>query len=111
MRSLLIAPAKEHSMMNIRAAALALFLTTPFATHAQAPAGTQPDRLDATEFKELTDRRIEVLKAALQLKPDQEKYWPAVEQAIRARATGRYARLENLLNHRGQQADFNGVAV
>jgi hypothetical protein len=90
-------------MMKIGSAALALFLTTSSATYAQAPVGTQPDRLNAAEFKEFTDRRIEVVKAALQLKPDQEKYWPAVEEAIRARATGRYARLENLLTQREQQ--------
>jgi LTXXQ motif family protein len=98
-------------MMKIGAAALALFLTTSSATYAQAPIGNQPDRLNAAEFKELTDRRIEVIKAALQLKPDQEKYWPAVEEAIRARAAGRYARLENLLNQRGQQGEFNAIAL
>ena len=98
-------------MMKIGAAALALFLTTSSTTYAQAPVGAQPDRLNAAEFKEVTDRRIEVIKAALQLKPDQEKYWPAVEEAIRARATGRYARLENLLNQRGQQGEFNAVAL
>jgi hypothetical protein len=98
-------------MMKIGAAALALFLTTSSATYAQAPIGNQPDRLNAAEFKELTDRRIEVIKAALQLKPDQEKYWPAVEEAIRTRAAGRYARLENLLNQRGQQGEFNAIAL
>jgi LTXXQ motif family protein len=98
-------------MMKIGAAAFALFLTTSSATYAQAPIGNQPDRLNAAEFKELTDRRIEVIKAALQLKPDQEKYWPAVEEAIRARAAGRYARLENLLNQRGQQGEFNAIAL
>jgi hypothetical protein len=36
----------------------------------------------------------------LQLTPDQEKYWPAVESAIRARAKNRQARLERLADLR-----------
>jgi len=37
-----------------------------------------------------------IFKAALQLTPEQEKYWPAVEEAIRARAKNRQARLERV---------------
>jgi hypothetical protein len=37
-----------------------------------------------------------MIKAALQLTPDQEKYWPAVEDAIRARAQNRQARWERV---------------
>ena len=37
-----------------------------------------------------------MIKAALQLTPDQEKYWPAVEDAIRARAKNRQARWERV---------------
>jgi hypothetical protein len=37
--------------------------------------------------------RIDLVKAALQLTPDQQKYWPAIENAIRARAEDRKARL------------------
>jgi hypothetical protein len=40
----------------------------------------------------LTNARINLVKAALQLTPDQEKYWPAVEDAIRTRAEHRAAR-------------------
>jgi hypothetical protein len=47
------------------------------------------ERLSPADRKAMTDMRIGVIKAALQLKPDQEKYWPAVEDAIRARATMR----------------------
>ena len=42
---------------------------------------------------ELTDARIEIVKAALQLTPDQEKLWPPIEDAIRARAKDRQARI------------------
>jgi zinc resistance-associated protein len=37
--------------------------------------------------------RIGIVKAALQLTPEQAKYWPAVEEAIRNRAMGRQVRL------------------
>jgi hypothetical protein len=40
----------------------------------------------------LLDQRIAAAKAALQLRPDQVRYWPAVEQAIRERESGRQAR-------------------
>jgi hypothetical protein len=53
-------------------------------------------QLSATDLKSLTDMRVGVLKAALQLTPDQEKYWPAVEEAIRTRAKNRQARLERI---------------
>lgn len=48
------------------------------------------------DFKSLTDARVAMIKAALQLTPDQEKYWPAVEDAIRARAKNRQARWERV---------------
>jgi hypothetical protein len=41
----------------------------------------------------LTDARVAVAKAALQLRPDQAKYWPAIEDAMRARAQAQYARI------------------
>jgi len=50
----------------------------------------------AADFKSLTDARVAMIKAALQLTPDQEKYWPAVEDAIRAQAKNRQARWERV---------------
>jgi LTXXQ motif family protein len=50
----------------------------------------------AADLNSLTDARVAMIKAALQLTPDQEKYWPAVEDAIRARAKNRQARWERL---------------
>jgi hypothetical protein len=44
------------------------------------------------DLNALTDARVGVIKAALQLTPDQEKYWPAVEEAIRTTAKNRQAR-------------------
>jgi hypothetical protein len=56
-----------------------------------------------TNWNELTNLRIEVIKAALQLTPEQQKYWPAVEQAIRARAETRQQRIATVTEGRGQQ--------
>lgn len=50
----------------------------------------------AADLNSLTDARVAMIKAALQLTPDQEKYWPAVEEAIRARAKNRQARWERV---------------
>ena len=50
----------------------------------------------AADLNALTDARVGIIKAALQLTPDQDKYWPAVEEAIRARAKNRQARLERV---------------
>src|ERR1700753_750049 len=50
----------------------------------------------AADLNSLTDARVAMIKAALQLTPDQEKYWPAVEEAIRARAKNRQGRGERL---------------
>ncbi|MET3299872.1 Spy/CpxP family protein refolding chaperone [Bradyrhizobium diazoefficiens] len=55
-----------------------------------------PHSSSATDMKSLTDMRVGIIKAALQLTPDQEKLWPAVEDAIRARAKNRQARLERI---------------
>jgi hypothetical protein len=68
------------------------------ATSAPVPAApTAGDQLlSATELKALTDERIEIVKTMLGLTPDQEKHWPAVEEAIRSNATARHLRLERL---------------
>jgi hypothetical protein len=51
-------------------------------------------RLNPTNWKAITDARIGLVKAALQLTPDQEKYWPALEKAIRERSEARFKRAE-----------------
>ena len=49
--------------------------------------------ITAADLAQLTDMRVNIVKAALQLTPDQEKYWPAIEDAIRTRAKDRQARI------------------
>jgi zinc resistance-associated protein len=43
----------------------------------------QPWRPSADDFAAFTDARVAALKAGLRLTPDQEKNWPAFEQAYR----------------------------
>jgi hypothetical protein len=47
----------------------------------------------SNDLKQSTNVRVGLVKAALQLTPDQEKYWPALEEAIRARSAGRQQRV------------------
>src|SRR4051794_1051494 len=90
----------------------ALFIVGAPLAHAQqatpAPAGTSGSgQLSQADFKVLTDIRVGVIKAALQLTPEQEKLWPAVEEAIRARAETRYRRLAALRERMGQARDVD----
>ena len=86
-------------MLKTAAAALAaLVVAASPAAYAQDHSSNKQDRLSAAEPNSITDLRVEVVKAALQLTPAQEKYWPAVEDAIRTRAKHRVARLEGLAN-------------
>lgn len=79
---------------------LAIAQTTPSMEEAQA------------EAKELTDSRIDVLKEALQLSPEQTKYWPAIEEAIRGRAEGRRERMRSFAARmREAQPDRNFVRI
>ncbi len=81
-------------MLKVAAAGLiALFVTASPLAYAQTPSAGSSDRLKATDVESLTDARIQIVKAALQLTPDQEKYWPPIEDAIRTRAKDRQARL------------------
>lgn len=73
----------------------ALFITACPLAYAQAPTTAAPQAPGAVDADNLTDVRISIVKAALQLTPDQEKLWPAVEDAIRTRANNRQTRIAN----------------
>ena len=67
----------------------------------------------AGDVHALTDARIGLVKAALQLTPDQAKFWPPIEQAIRESAQGRVHRigeLRQMAEQAGRQ-DFDPVAL
>ncbi|SFV38946.1 LTXXQ motif family protein [Hyphomicrobium facile] len=76
----------------------------------QGMQGMQGGRIGSRD--DVTDNRVDIVKAALQLRPDQMQYWPAVEEAIRARAEGRRQRIENMMSHMEEgQLDRNFVQV
>jgi LTXXQ motif family protein len=94
----------------------ALFIVGAPVAHAQqaasGPSGPpESGRLNQAEFKMLTDIRVGVIRAALQLSPDQEKLWPSVEEAIRARAETRYRRLAALRERMDQRRDVDPVQL
>jgi LTXXQ motif family protein len=85
--------------MRKRAAATAIvfLMATSSLTYAAETSATVGMRQpSAADMNSLTDMRVGIVKAALQMTPDQEKYWPAVEDAIRARSKNRQARLERI---------------
>jgi len=97
-------------MVKIVAAAVtALFVTASPLAYAQAPSAGP--RLSATDMAKLTDMRINIVKAALQLTSDQEKYWPPIEDAIRARAKDRQARIEEATKRVTEIRDSNPMEV
>ena len=94
----------------------ALFLTASSIANAQSTqtsstATASPERLNAADRNNLTDMRIDLVKAALQLTPDQEKLWPPVESAIRARAEDRKARVAKIQETVGRRADESRAEV
>jgi hypothetical protein len=74
--------------------------------YGQGPsAGPASPGITAADLNALTDARIAIVKAALQLTPDQERYWPAIEEAMRARAKNRISRLEAVTTGIAERAD------
>jgi len=93
----------------------ALFMMSASMAHAQGTPGAAEThdngRLSQTEFKILTDARVAVVKIALQLTPEQQQYWPAVEDAMRARSEARYRRLSTLEERAGQWREADPVQL
>ena len=106
---------KEVAMMSkLVCAGLVALVTVGSSSlaHAQAsPAGTAREGLSAAELETLTDARISIVKFALQMTPDQEKLWPAVEEAIRSRAAGRQARLAEREARIAELRDRNAIEI
>ena len=90
---------------TIAVAFTALFVTASSLAYAQAPSAAEVERLSAADVATLTDARVTIVKATLQLTPDQEKFWPAIEDAIRTRAQDRQARIANV---EAQAAELRG---
>jgi len=95
----------------LAAGATALFVTLSSTAFAQAPSVVGPTRLSPADLAKLTDERIAIVKSVLQLTPDQEKYWPAVADAIRVRAQNRNARLARIAETVGKMSDESASDV
>jgi hypothetical protein len=85
-------------------AGLAAALVAVSAALAQAPSpqtpsrqdtpslGTPHRRLSQADLNALTDARIGMVRSMLQLAPEQARFWPPVEEAMRNGAEARYRR-------------------
>jgi hypothetical protein len=99
-------PFREMTMLKMVAAGVtALLLSASPVAYAQASSDEVTERLGAADLSALTDARINIVKAALQLTPDQEKYWPPIEDAIRARAKDRESRIAAAAARRAEIRD------
>jgi Spy/CpxP family protein refolding chaperone len=97
-------------MLRILAAGItAVFVTASPVAYAQTPANAAP--LSAADLGKLTDMRVNIVKAALQLTPEQEKYWPAIEDAIRTRAKDRQARIADMAKRVAELREGNPIEV
>ena len=101
-------------MKTVMIGTTALFLTASSIANAQSSQTSSPatpERLNATELNTLTDMRVDLVKAALQLTPEQEKLWPPVESAIRANAEDRRARIAKIQETVGVRGDRSRADV
>ena len=99
-------------MLKLTAAvATALFVTASPLAYAQTASTGESVRLSAADWNKLTDLRIDLVKSALQLTSDQAKLWPPVENAIRARAENRQARLAKIVETVGKRAEESPIEV
>ena len=89
----------------------ALFVTASPLAHAQAPSAGASERLTAADLEALTDARIKIVKAALQLTSDQEKLWPPIEDAIRIRAKDRQARIATAVERVRELRDRSRIEI
>jgi hypothetical protein len=93
-------------MLKITTAGVAaLFIAASPVAYAQTPGAMSQDQASPGDTAKLADARIEIVKLALQLTPEQMKYWPAIEKAIQTRAQDRQARIATGLETVGQRRD------
>lgn len=90
----------------------ALLVTASTLAFAQTPSpGGVRERLGAADQDTLTTTQINVVKAALHLTPDQEKYWPAIESAMRTSAEHRQARIANVARAMAEKSNDSLIEV
>jgi hypothetical protein len=96
-------------MAKFVAAGLAALFIGAAPVHAQTHASQTGPGIE--DLKAATETRIEITKIALQLTPAQEKFWPAIEEAIRARAAARQQRLLALSKRLNDSSEANPAEV
>jgi len=96
---------------TIAAGFTALLVSASSLAYAQAPSTGGIEALSAADVGTLTDARVNIVKAALQLTPDQEKYWAPIEDAIRTRAKDRQARLAAAATQLGELRERSAIEV
>jgi hypothetical protein len=82
------------------AGAAALFIAGSHFAYAQQE--QEQDRITAADAETLSDARVNIVKSTLQLTPDQQKLWPAVEDAMRARGKDRKTRIQDAKEQAGE---------
>jgi hypothetical protein len=103
---------QEAKMLKmVGATAIVLFIAASPMAYAQAPSGGAPERLSAADMEALMNARITIVKSTLQLTPDQEQYWTAIENAMRQRANNRQDRLLQQANKRQDRLANAGQTV
>jgi len=99
-------------MLKIMTAGVtALFITAAPVAYAQTPSARPLERFTAADASALADARMDIVRAALRLTPEQEKFWPALEDAIRARAKDREARIESVIAQVREARDRSAFEV
>ena len=99
-------------MMNIVVLrTTALFLVASPVALAQTRSPAPLEQRQGADQNTLTDMRVDLVKAALDLTPEQEKLWPRVESAIRANAEDRRARIAKVRETVGKRVDQNSSEV
>lgn len=91
------------SKITIMATTAFLIAASPVVL-AQDISRQHPPQPASKDISALTDARIAIVKATLQLTPEQSKYWPAVEEAIRSRSKNRQARISKRLAEIGDRS-------
>lgn len=87
-------------------------ITGPSLGHAQSSfGGAASQHVTAADLNALADARVTIVKNTLQLTADQEKLWPAVEEAIRSRAKARQTQLGTVGARVSELADRSPIEI
>jgi hypothetical protein len=104
-------PRRSLMMKIVVLGTTALFLTASPVALAQTRSPVPQEERQGVDQNTLTDMRIDLTKAALDLTPEQEKLWPPIEAAIRNRGEDRRARIAKVRETVGRRADQSSVEI